>query len=113
VATEPTAPAPEPTAAAREPGFFGRLFDTSFKSFITLSIVQLVYRLFIGLAALGTVGFIIVCFTANSSVGIIALIVSPLFFILYVIMVRIYLELVVVLFRIEVNTRSRNDDARS
>lgn len=109
MATEPTASALEPTAAPTEPGFFGRLFDTSFKSFITLSIIQLVYRLFIGLAALGTVGFIIVCFAANSSAGIVALIVSPLIFLLYVIMVRIYLEFVVVVFRIEVNTRSRND----
>lgn len=106
MATEPTAPAPTPNGAPQEPGFFGRLFDTSFKTFITLSIVQLVYKLFIGLAVLGTLGFIIVCFAADAAAGIVALIISPLFFLLYVIMVRIYLEIVVVLFRIEANTRS-------
>jgi hypothetical protein len=93
----------------REPGFFGRLFDTSFKSFITLSIVQLVYRLFIGLAVLGTLGFIIACFAADSTAGIVALIFGPLLFLLYVIMTRLYLEIVVVLFRIETNTRPHND----
>lgn len=108
MATEPTAPTPAATGTPPEPGFFGRLFDTSFKTFITLSIVQLVYKVFIGLAALGTVGFIIVCFAADSAAGIVALVVSPLFFLGYVIMVRIYLEVVVVLFRIEANTRSRN-----
>jgi hypothetical protein len=101
MATEPIAPPPEP-------GFLGRLFDTSFTSFITPSIIQLVFKLFIGLAALSTVGFIIVFFAADLTIGTVVLIVGPLLFLPYVIMVRIYLELVVVLFRIEENTRSRN-----
>ena len=101
MSTESIAPPPEP-------GFLGRLFDTSFTSFITLSIIQLVFKLFIGLAALSTVGFIIIAFSADPMAGIVSLIAGPLLFLFYVIMVRIYLELVVVFFRIEENTRSRN-----
>lgn len=96
------------TPPRSEPGFLGRLFDTSFTSFITLSIIQLLFKIFIGLAALSTAAFVVVAFAADPAVGVVALILGPLLFLLYVILVRIYLELVVVFFRIEENTRSRN-----
>lgn len=85
-------------------GFLSRLFDLSFQSFITTSIIKVLYVLFIIVAGLAALGFIAVGFASNAGVGVVALILSPLIFLLYVIMARVYLEIVIVLFRIHDQT---------
>jgi hypothetical protein len=85
----------------------------SFKSFITPSIIQLVYTLFLILAGLAALVVILAGFAENAAVGLLALIFSPIVFILYVIVARIYLEVVIVLFRIAENTADiRNNTGR-
>lgn len=85
-------------------GFLSRLFDLSFQSFITTSIIKVLYVLFIIFAGLGALSFIAFGFAANAGVGVLMLIISPLVFLLYVIMARVYLEIVIVLFRIHDQT---------
>lgn len=85
-------------------GFFGKLFDTSFRSFITPSIIQLLYILFIIGAGLAALIFVLAGFAGDTATGVVFLIVAPIVFLLYVILARVYLEIVVVLFRIADNT---------
>ena len=85
-------------------GFFGRLFDFSFQSFVTVSIIRLLYAIFLLLAGLAALFFVIAALSANAAFGVIVLIISPLIFLLYAIIARVYLEVVVVLFRIAENT---------
>lgn len=82
-------------------GFFAGLFDVSFGSLITPKVIKFVYVLsmiIIGLFALFLVG---AAFSNSVAGGIIVLlIVAPLLGLLYLIYVRVLLELVLVIFRI-------------
>jgi hypothetical protein len=108
-----TAPAISGTGGPTIPqGFFGRLFDTSFRSFITPSIISLVFILLVILAGIFTLIVVAAAFNESSGAGLVTLILSPVVFLLYVILARMYLELVVVLFRVEANTRDMADGTR-
>ena len=85
-------------------GFFGKLFDFSFSSFVTPSIIQLVYGIFLVVAGLGALALIVVGLAAGPAEGILLLIISPLVFLFYAIIARIYLEIVIVLFRVAEST---------
>jgi hypothetical protein len=85
-----------------EKGFFASLFDVSFSSLITTKVIKVVYvisMLVIGLAALV---FIIAAAASDDGGGgvVLALIVTPIFALLYLIYTRIILEVIIVLFRI-------------
>ncbi len=82
------------------PSFFQRLFDFSFKEFVTPSIIKFLYTVLLIIIGLGTVAYIVIAFTQSFTNGVITLIISPLIALLWVIMARVYLEVVMVLFRI-------------
>ncbi len=84
----------------KQPNFFGKLFAFSFQTFVTPTIVSIIYGILVVLAGLGAIGFIIRGFALQWWVGLLALIASPIVFILYMVFARIWLEVVVVLFRI-------------
>lgn len=93
-----------------EKGFFASLFDFSFRSFITIKIVRVFYILamiFIGLYALGLLIFVA---SAGGSTGLgglgvlLGLVGAGLIFLLGVMYIRVLLETILVLFRIEGNT---------
>ncbi|MBP0021382.1 MAG: DUF4282 domain-containing protein [Cyanobacteria bacterium SBLK] len=88
----------------QEKGFFGRLFDFSFSEFVALKIVSLLYGLGIGIAGIISIAVIIGGFSQGSTPGFIALIVSPIVFLLYVIFIRIGLEAFVASIRTAENT---------
>jgi len=84
-----------------EKGFFEKLFDFNFKEFITLKILKILY--IIALIAIGVlliVG-IVYFFNQSTSTGVLFLIFSPLFFLLGAMLVRVYLEVIAIIFRIE------------
>ena len=83
-----------------ERGFLGALFDFSFTTFITTKIIKVVYGVAIFLCGLGALAFLITGFSRGFLAGIGALILSPIIFILYVMLTRIWLELIIVIFRI-------------
>lgn len=85
-------------------GFFGALFDFSFTEFITVKIIKVLYIIGIVMAGLGALAFLIGGFTKGFVAGVVMLIVSPLVFLLYVILIRMWLEVILVLFRIAENT---------
>jgi hypothetical protein len=83
--------------------FFQALFDFSFKEFVTPKIIKILYGLGIFLAAIAALGLIVRGFDNSFLKGLLILIVSPFVFIVYTILVRIWLEIVIALFRIADN----------
>jgi hypothetical protein len=82
-------------------GFFSALFDFSFRSFVTSKLVPVLYALFMIGAAIYALFIFITLAQVGRGAGIIfGLIAAPLVFLLAVLFGRVYLEVIVVLFRI-------------
>ena len=87
-------------------GFFGSLFDLSFKSLITTKIIKVIYVLWMIVIGLGALGLIVSGFSHSAATGLLVLIVvAPLLALVYLILARVWLEIVIVLFRIMENTQ--------
>lgn len=87
--------------------FFGKLFDFSFKEFISLQIVKYLYIIgivFAGLSALGMIGVGFSDMRYSFLGGLVKVLLSPVFFVLMVLVVRLVLEALVATFRIAENT---------
>lgn len=80
------------------------LFDLSFRRFITLNVIKVLYGLGLLVIALGWLIAVIGGFSNGVGPGLLMLIVGTLVALLYVIFYRVWLELIVVLFRIGENT---------
>ncbi|CAA9384403.1 MAG: hypothetical protein AVDCRST_MAG93-9378 [uncultured Chloroflexia bacterium] len=86
-------------------GFFGSLFDISFRSFVTGKIIGILYVISVVILALISIFYIVVAFNNSATFGAVTLLIlAPLFFLFSVIYVRVLLELAMVLFRIAENT---------
>ena len=81
-------------------GFVKTLFDFSFSEFVTTKIIKILYGILMVLAALGVLGFVVGSFYVSAVRGIICLILAPLIFLLYIIAARVWLEIIIVIFRI-------------
>ena len=86
-------------------GFLGALFDFSFSDFITLKLIKILYILGIIFSGIATIMWIVSGFNISAGAGIIFLILSPLIFLLYVILIRVCLEIIIVIFKISENTK--------
>ena len=82
-------------------GFFAALFDFSFEEFITSKLISFVFACGVILGALGTLVSIVSSFRYYPWIVLIA----PLCYFGGVILLRIILELTMVIFKIEENTR--------
>ena len=99
-------PTPPPnTMPTSQKGFFGKLFNASFSEFITPSIVKVVYVIWMVLLGVGSVVLLIAFANLGSNGLIIGLIIIPPVALLYLMFFRMMLEIYVVLFKIEENTR--------
>jgi hypothetical protein len=86
--------------------FLGSLFDFSFREYIAAKLTGVLFGTAIILGAIFGVVTIIGAFARGSvTAGLISLLVTPIFYFLGIIVTRIWLELVIVLFKIEANTR--------
>jgi len=88
----------------QQKGFFASLFDFSFSSMVTTKIIKILYTLAVIGMGLLTISWIAAAFAASETAGVIVLVLSPLIFILMVTIARMYLEAVIVLFKIAENT---------
>jgi hypothetical protein len=86
-------------------GFFSSLFDFSFEHFVFPKVIRIVFGILVVLAAITTIGVIVMGFSRGGGLGVLSLVLSPVIFTLYVLMVRIWMEIAIVLFRIYENTR--------
>ncbi|MDX2243678.1 MAG: DUF4282 domain-containing protein [Leptolyngbyaceae cyanobacterium bins.302] len=79
-------------ARSSSKGFFQVLFDFSFTEFITPRIVGVIYAIVVALLTLAALGIIFSSLPRGIGATIGALIVAPLFFLLYVLFFRVVLE---------------------
>ena len=91
-------------------GFFTTLFDFSFSEFIVPKIIKVLFGIGIIGAAIFALGMIVSGFAGHWARGLLMIILSPVFFALGVIIVRVYMELILVLFRIADNTSKMVQD---
>lgn len=82
----------------------GGLLDFSFKKFITLGVIKILYILGIAVAVLLALGAILSSLRAGVFAFVGALIVVPIITALWIIYLRVMMELIVVIFRIGENT---------
>ena len=81
------------------------LFDLSFTEFLTLKIIKVLYMVGIGIAALTGLVILIDAFKRQLAAGLLQAVCAVVATGLIIVVIRIVLELVITLFRIEENTR--------
>ena len=84
-------------------GFFGSLFDLSFSEFITTKIIKVLYVIGVIISAVFSIVFMFKGFSSSILAGIGTIALSPVVFLLQVVLLRISMEMVIVLFRIAEN----------
>lgn len=88
-----------------ENSFFKSLFDMSFNDFITTKIIKILYIISIVVSIILGLVIIFSGFATNSgAMGIFFLILGPAVAFINIIMSRIWLELIIVIFKIAENT---------
>lgn len=81
-------------------GFFGSLFDLSFTSFVTTKLIKLLFVLAIIASALGAIGLIVYTNTRLTPIpSWLGIVLAPIAFFLYVLIARVYMEIIMVTFR--------------
>lgn len=93
-------------------GFFKLLFEFSFSRFIGIRIIGVLYGIGIFFAGLFALLFVPAGFSRDFLSGVGALIISPLIFLLYVILLRITLEGFVAALRTAENTTQLVENAK-
>lgn len=86
--------------------FLSSLFDFSFSDLITPKIIKVLYMICVGLAGLGALLFLAAALRGGIVGGIVGLVVAAPLFILYVILARVYMEILIVIFRIAQDVRT-------
>lgn len=109
-------PGPQATSAGytpagypppRERGFFERLFDFSFETFITPTIIRVLFIIWMVVVAIAALAMIVSAFITSTWLGIVTLLIlAPIGAFLYILMGRVWLELIIILFRIHDNTET-------
>ena len=88
----------------QDQGFLKGLFDVNFTTFITLKFIKVIYIVLMALIGLGTLFFMFSGFAQGFLSGLITLVIGLIVGFLYLVLARIYLEVVALLFRIGENT---------
>jgi hypothetical protein len=81
-------------------GYFASPMDTRFDHLITPKLVRFLYIVSIVVLAIGALVVIVSGFADKVGTGILALILAPLGALIYLIVIRLWLELIVVAFKI-------------
>lgn len=95
-------------------GFLASLFDFTFTDFITTKIIRILYILWLVAAGIGALVLIVGAFAKSAALGLLMLIIlAPLGFTITVIYGRVWLEIVIVIFRIAENTAQIAEQGRT
>lgn len=86
-----------------EKGFLATIFDFSFSEFVTTKVIKFLLGLAIIVNVIFTIMIIVGGFSNSTFQGIIFLILSPVIYLILMLFSRIYLELIIVIFRIAEN----------
>jgi hypothetical protein len=87
----------------RPPGL-DALFDLTFTRFVTISVVRIIYLLGMLLLAVLWLIMVVAGFMQGVLAGLVGIIVATIIAAIYLLMMRVWLEVIVVLFRIGENT---------
>ena len=108
-----------------EKGFFGSLFDLSFKNFVTPKLIKILFIISLALLVIAYIWIAIAIFTGgggyevsadgtleeeggDTALGILWLLVlGPIALFFYTLLYRVFFELIIVLFRIFENSRDQ------
>ncbi len=107
----------QPPAGPRydnDKGFFGSLFDFSFDNFIATKLVKFLYVLSLILFSVAAIGYLIAGLVAlgnGSTVGLLFIVLAPLIWLVGLILTRLYLELVIVMFKISEDIKDIRDSS--
>ena len=85
--------------------FLKSLFDLEMKEPVTLKIIKALYTIGIAIAGIVGVALVITAFTKSFATGLLYVIAAPLAFLLLLVVLRVVMELLMTLFKIEENTR--------
>ena len=85
--------------------FFSCLFDFSFSELVTLKVIKVLYCIGIAIAGLAALWLVLGAFGQSFAKGLLYVISAPVVFMLLVVVLRIKLEILMTVFRIEENTR--------
>lgn len=85
-------------------GFFASLFDFGFTSFITLRFLRVIYIVLMAVIFITGLILFFTGFTRGAAGIAFSLIVVPIVTLLYLVIARIYMELIAIFFRIGENT---------
>ena len=87
-------------------GLIATLFDFSFRTLVTTKLIKLLYALSMALIALVALGLVALAFSAGAVAGVITLVVlAPVAALVWLVYVRVALELLIALLRIMENTQ--------
>jgi len=104
-AEPPTAGVQHQTAGTK--GFLSSLFDFGFTSFVTPTVIKVLYVLILIGTVLSALAFTITAFKASAIFGIGVLVIGdPLFIIIVLAFYRIILEFFIVIFRVSEDIRA-------
>jgi len=87
----------------QDKGFLGTLFDFSFTEFVTTKVIKVLLGLALVVNFILTISLIVGAFRVGWLGGILVLILSPIIYLILMLFSRIYLELIIVIFRIAEN----------
>jgi hypothetical protein len=82
-------------------GFLARVFDLSFDHFVTTSLIKVIFVAIMAFQALWALITLISAFNTSATAGIIALFLVPLGLLFAVLLTRVWMELLIVIFKIK------------
>lgn len=80
--------------------FFQTLFDFSFSGFISIELIRVLYMISILMAGIAVIAGILAAFSNSFGVGIGAILLAPVIFLVYVLFSRVLFEVFIVIFKI-------------
>lgn len=96
-----------------EIGFFAALFDFSFSRFVSVSLIRIAYVLALLVGVFIMVATVVMTFfNSGFLAGIFSLVIASVAFIVFAVIARVWLEFVVVIFRIADHTKKMADQIR-
>ncbi len=87
----------------QDKGLIGTIFDFSFSEFVTTKVIKFLLGLAMAINVIVTIVIIVGGFNNGALAGIVTLILSPIIYLVLMLFSRIYLELIIVIFRIAEN----------
>lgn len=106
-------PPPSEPATPSQKGFFARLFDFKFETYVTPTVVSVLYGLGTVGIALAYITYVVIAFDANAALGVLVLlVVGPLMSLLALIWLRVTLEFYLALVRLSGDFREWREEWR-